>query len=410
MNLRERLQVVKTIAKKQEPAPRQVFPQFPRDWTVVADGVLKRAEYVKFDRQNAADVASLAILAPDFLPCLTIKGAPRFEPLVFFDFETTGLSGGAGTIAFLAAFGRFENTMNTLKITQYLLLDYPAERDFLEAVLPEFGARTSSQSTPVKANIVTYNGKCFDFQILRTCCFMNRLEPPIFNAVDLLHPCRRLWKRLLPSCSQASIESAVLGLDRIDDISGSLAPEIWFSFLKTGETDDLLRICAHNRRDIFGLASIFTALEDISRDPLGALFIDRESTALRWRETLRRYAAFFEENCEKTEINRYWETSRRLLEAARDCPRAALALAVDLFKEGREAEGRRLLVSLSNGDAPVSVKAQALRRLAFDAEKRLRDIDAALTYLDAGLAMETSASVRGYFERRRNRLLGKRGF
>ncbi|MDR0411823.1 MAG: ribonuclease H-like domain-containing protein [Treponema sp.] len=418
MNLRKRLQVFKAIAKKQEPMSRQrdVFSQFPPGWNLVANGVLKRVEYVRLDRRNTADATGLAILVPDFLPRLALvkRGMSRFKPLVFFDFETTGLSGGAGTIAFLAAFGHFENTedvnVNTLKITQYLLLDYPAERDFLRAFLPEFRAASSHQSMDIKADVVTYNGKCFDFQILRTRCLMNSLEPPIFNAIDLLHPCRRLWKRLLSSCSQASIETAVLGLDRSDDIPGSFAPEIWFSFLKTGEISNLLRICEHNQQDVFGLASIFTVFEDISRDPFGALsFVDHENIALWWREMLRRYATFLEENCEKTEIRHHWETSRRLLESTKDYPRSAFALALDLFKEGRRTEGRKLLASIiSSGDAPIPIKARALHHLAFDAEKRLQDTDAALSYLDTGLAMKISATLREYFNHRKNRLLTKR--
>ena len=35
-------------------------------------------------------------------------GAPTAGPLLFFDLETTGLSGGAGTLAFLVGCGYFE--------------------------------------------------------------------------------------------------------------------------------------------------------------------------------------------------------------------------------------------------------------------------------------------------------------
>ena len=39
---------------------------------------------------------------------LICGGAPAHLPFVFFDLETTGLSGGAGTQAFLVGSGRFE--------------------------------------------------------------------------------------------------------------------------------------------------------------------------------------------------------------------------------------------------------------------------------------------------------------
>lgn len=47
------------------------------------------------------------------------------ENLLFLDTETTGLHGGAGTVAFLVGIGRFEKGQFTVR--QYLMRDYDEE-------------------------------------------------------------------------------------------------------------------------------------------------------------------------------------------------------------------------------------------------------------------------------------------
>ncbi|MDR2965717.1 MAG: ribonuclease H-like domain-containing protein [Treponema sp.] len=198
-------------------------------------------------------------LLPVIVSDLAGRALPKIKDFLFFDLETTGLSRGHGTVAFLAAFGRFVPE-DKLKITQYLLLDYSGENDFLEAVLGEFKNK--------KSVIVTYNGKCFDSPILKTRCLVNRIKPPEYLHADLLYPARRLWKKIISSCSQVSVETNILGIDRDDDIPGALAPEIWFEFLKTGRTDRLLGICDHNTADISGLAKMLSAMISIAQDPV----------------------------------------------------------------------------------------------------------------------------------------------
>ncbi|GHV42619.1 hypothetical protein AGMMS49546_21890 [Spirochaetia bacterium] len=362
--------------------------------------------------------------------------------LLFFDLETTGLSGGAGTVAFLAAFGRFVppsgEAMSSvgkipwkLHITQYLLLDYPGEGDFLEAALGEFspdpGCRpqgadlSASQGFPL---IVSYNGKSFDSQILKTRCLMNGMKPPVYAHADLLHPARRLWKRVLSDCSQATIETEILGLDRTGDVSGAMAPEIWFDFLKNNDAAPLLGICDHNLKDIQGLAVIFSSLSQIAADPLAAMDtfrVDCEQLALRWRDALRREPCFGEDEARgelmaaqgrlmaaaQGEERRLGE---RLLERAaeRGGPRAAYVLALDLIRRGRAGEGREKLQALAAGDPPGEVKGLAWRQLAIDAEWRLRDAGAALSYVEKALALENNReSLQKELAARRERLLLK---
>jgi uncharacterized protein YprB with RNaseH-like and TPR domain len=349
----------------------------------------------------------LAILIPDFLPLL--PGLLEPGDLLFFDLETTGLSGGAGTVAFLAAFGRWSG--RAFRIDQYLLLDYPGENDFLEALLGELQKTSSGRVSPV----VTYNGKSFDAQILKTRCLINGMAPPAFTHIDLLHPARRLWKRLLPNCSQGEIEARILGLDRTGDLPGALAPEIWFSFLKSGEAGDLERIADHNIRDIRGLASLFTLLTRIAREPLKTrehFLYDTEKLALRWREISGRKDLPWEE--------RERGLGAALIEAAADQghPQAAFVAALDCLNRGRFEEGRRRLRELTGPDWPGAragpypvfpcsgeLRAAACRALAIDAEWRLKDREGALRYVEAALEeKEIRETLKRDLFRRRQRL------
>jgi uncharacterized protein YprB with RNaseH-like and TPR domain len=331
---------------------------------------------------------ALPILIPDLF---------RYDPgalpgpvdMVFFDLETTGLSGGAGTVAFLAAFGRFLPAPPEegaapfrLRVDQYLLLDYPGEDDFLAALLPEFAA---GSRPPL---VLTYNGKSFDTPLLRTRCIMMGRRPTVYAEGDLLHPARRLWKRVLPSCSQGEIETAVLGLDRTGDVGGALAPDIWFAFLKDADPGPLRGICDHNLRDIRGLAALFAALARIAREPLVArdrFRCDGEALALHWRLSLLRGGA--------GDLGPGAPgTGRELLAAAaaEGRPRAALVLGLDLIRQGLAAEGRRQILSVARGScgAEGPVRAAAYRALAVDAEWRQKKIGEALALVEEALLLE----------------------
>jgi uncharacterized protein YprB with RNaseH-like and TPR domain len=415
-NLRERLLRLKARPGEHLPAappapawwgeafPGGIPPGLGPDWKQAGSLTLTRSVFPELPGEfPRALPRSLAILIPDFLPLLQppepqeqdSPGAVFWEPgdLLFFDLETTGLSGGTGTAAFLAAFGRWMSSGGTFRIDQYLLLDYPGEKDFIEALLGELQKPApASGRVPL---VVTYNGKSFDAQILKTRCLINGLAPPAFTHIDLLHPSRRLWKRLLPNCSQGEIETRVLGLDRTGDVPGALAPEIWFSFLKSGDAGALKGIADHNIGDIRGLASLFMLLTRIAREPLKSrehFLYDTEKLALRWRELTRRKDLPWEEG------ERVLGTALIGAAADRGHPQAAFAVALDCLNRGRFDEGRRLLRDLAGPDWPGDragacpvfpcsgeLRAAAYRALAIDAEWRLRDREGALRYVEAAL-------------------------
>src|SRR6266851_4254850 len=77
-------------------------------------------------RVRVGDLAAWHERAAVHAPMLT-AGAPARLPFVFFDLETTGLSGGAGTYAFLVGCGRFGGD-GAFLTQQYVLAAFGDER------------------------------------------------------------------------------------------------------------------------------------------------------------------------------------------------------------------------------------------------------------------------------------------
>ena len=107
------------------------------------------------------------------------------ERILFVDLETTGLSGGAGTVAFLVGVGWFD--LGAFQVRQFLLTSYASERALLCAVAECFDAA---------ALLVTYNGKTFDVPVMETRWMFHRMRMPLESVrhFDMLHPARRLWR------------------------------------------------------------------------------------------------------------------------------------------------------------------------------------------------------------------------
>jgi uncharacterized protein len=191
------------------------------------------------------------------------------ESLRFFDLETTGLSGGTGTIAFLAAVGRAEN--GEFALTQVFLEDFPGEPAFLDFLLPLLAGDGAA--------IVSYNGRAFDMPLLRTRCVMNGMDPfePAAH-VDALFASRRLWRRVYGGASLGLLEREVLGLERGEDLPGAMIPEVWLSFAREGDHPLMRLVLSHNADDVIGLARLVARVQALFDDPrsrAGSLDLDR---------------------------------------------------------------------------------------------------------------------------------------
>lgn len=209
-------------------------------------------------RQKISDSPFNNNSIPKNIPLLFPEMETRsIENLLFYDLETTGLSGGAGTIAFLAGLGWVEK--NRLIINQYFLHDFPGEIDFLQLI---------GELLADKRVLVSYNGKSFDHPLLRTRFLMKGLKLPLISEIDLLHTSRRLWKKRLPSCRLGVIEDKILDIHRIDDIPGIEVPDIYFDFLKTNNPGPLEGVFKHHLQDIKSLAFLFAHIEELWSRPL----------------------------------------------------------------------------------------------------------------------------------------------
>ncbi len=178
---------------------------------------------------------------------------------VFLDTETTGLSGGTGTLAFMIGAARVVGSK--LQVEQFFLRN-PAEEKAQLAALASFvdGARA----------IVSYNGKSFDLPLINTRYILNRIKNPFleFEHFDLLHIARRVWRRRLKQCNLGNIEKEILGFNRSGvDIPGYLVPEFYRDYLLRGDASQIQGIFYHNEIDLLSLLALFNVLAEILENP-----------------------------------------------------------------------------------------------------------------------------------------------
>jgi uncharacterized protein YprB with RNaseH-like and TPR domain len=201
------------------------------------------------------DARSLSLLLPQ------IAEEKRFldtavdpEKWLFLDIETTGLSGGTGTYAFMVGIAWWD--AGGLQVEQFFLRDLDEEH----SMLLELSERLEQR--PV---LVTFNGKSFDWPLLETRYRMTRAVPAFspFLHLDLLHPARQLWRLRLGSVRLKDLERQVLGTDdrgldwtRLEDIDSSLIPQMYFDYLRGGPAEPLVGIFRHNQMDLRGLAAL----------------------------------------------------------------------------------------------------------------------------------------------------------
>ena len=216
---------------------RQVITRFDEDHCHGAAPIV---------RALSATAQELSVLALD--PALA---EVDFSRALYIDTETTGLSGGAGTVPFLIGMAWFEQREF---VVEQLLLEAPGlERPMLERL----SERLRSASV-----VISFNGKSFDWPLLRTRFILQRVPAPRLAAhLDLLHCARRVYKRRLGSVRLVQLEEAVLGFVRCDDIAGELIPQTYLGFLRGRTTGvELWPIVEHNGHDLVALAALLGEL------------------------------------------------------------------------------------------------------------------------------------------------------
>jgi uncharacterized protein YprB with RNaseH-like and TPR domain len=173
--------------------------------------------------------------------------AVRHDALLFFDTETTGLGVGAGNVPFMVGIGYYTGELFTV---EQLLIRNPAEEQAMLVYLQELLGRFT--------HIVSYNGRTFDWPILKNRYVLNRLklDDSKLLQLDLLYPSRSLWRNTLPSCRLSKVEESRLGFERVDDVPGSMAPALYFQYLAEKNPSVLQGVFVHNEHDIVTLAAL----------------------------------------------------------------------------------------------------------------------------------------------------------
>jgi uncharacterized protein YprB with RNaseH-like and TPR domain len=173
--------------------------------------------------------------------------------LIFLDTETTGLGGGAGTIAFLVGLGIFSES--GFELRQYFLRDPGEEKSMLLALEQDLVNREA---------FVTFNGRVFDVPLLEmryNIGARKRWSLSQWPHFDLLYPARRLWRRTLPNCRLGTIELEVLNVQRTDeDVPGELIPGMYLDYLRSGDATEMRKVVYHNAIDILSLVGLTTEI------------------------------------------------------------------------------------------------------------------------------------------------------
>jgi uncharacterized protein YprB with RNaseH-like and TPR domain len=174
------------------------------------------------------------------------------ENLRFYDTETTGLGTGAGTIPFLHAVGQFEG--DEFAVYQYFLSDYGEEAAMLVQMVAAHFADGGA--------VVTFNGKSFDWPLLKNRLRLYRQPVPEISHLDLVYPSRRLWKRNLERVSLGAVEQHILGLERVDDLPGREAPNRYFAYVESRDADLIAPVLDHNATDVCSLVVLAHVLAE----------------------------------------------------------------------------------------------------------------------------------------------------
>lgn len=342
-------------------------------------------------RHGSVYISDLQEMPVDLLDAISAGEIPDVDPrkIAFLDTETTGLAGGSGTYAFLIGVGAL--TGEGFELRHFFMRDYSEEASQLSALgehLRQFDV------------LVTYNGKAYDQPLLETRYRMMRQPPPFAKLVhlDLLFGARRLYKLQLDSCRLVELETQILGVERIDDVPGSIIPYLYFEYLRSRSAHRMWGIFEHNAFDILTLACLTGIVPRAFHSPLEVpLRRGPEMLGLaRWLRAAGR--------CEESIV-----LMRRALETGlpdalswrtlRDC-------AVLEKKKGNEAGALSLWTELTT--APNPHRTEALEELAKYFERREKNYLLALDMTEQALRHAATDSLRRRKERLEKRLSVRR--
>jgi uncharacterized protein YprB with RNaseH-like and TPR domain len=380
------------------------------------------------------DVRSLALLLPQGLPDASAAAEFAADPeqWLFLDTETTGISGGTGTYAFMVGIAWWD--AGGLQVEQFFMRDLDEEHSLLLEVSERMSQR------PV---LVTFNGKSFDWPLLETRYRMTRAIPPCAPKLhlDLLHPARQLWRPRLGSVRLKELERHVLGGEgralewsRHDDIDSSLIPQMYFDYLRGGPAEPLAGVFRHNQMDLRGLAALAgkiltlfdsghgfpDAAHHSTHDPIDlyglSRLMHRRGQPVRARELY--------ETALRSGLPRHVERLARrelaqLAKREQDYTRAT-SLWEDLRQASSAGKRERPAISLEDAQKVLESAIEAAEQLAIYYEHRAKQLQRAAELIshaiaelqsaqrDGGIAAARAAKIEARLARRLLRLERRR--
>jgi hypothetical protein len=337
---------------------------------------------------DCADVAQREPSHARVLGGARMDGDRGFVSPLFFDLETTGLAGGAGTFAFLVGSAGYVN--GALRTRQCFLTGYGAERPLLAAV---------TECMADADLLVSFNGRTFDAPLLETRYLFHRTSMPFADLphLDMLHTARRLWNGDA-GCSLRWLETALAGVRRRGDVPSIEIPARYVHYVRTGEVRPLVPVLEHNRLDLLSLAVLTAMAVDLVRQGasaarnapeclgLGRLY---ERAGLE-AEALSCYARAASSEAGGEEAIRA-EALRRLARRMR-CAR----------RHDEAASAWNDVLSLSTADGVLA--REAARALAVHHEHRSKDLRAARSFAVRAADAATTEAHRSSARHRLQRL------
>ena len=350
--------------------------------------------------------------------------------MLFVDLETTGLAGGAGTYAFLVGCAWYQD--GGLRIRQFFLSDFGAERVLLEAV---------AEVAAASGAVVTFNGKSFDLPLIETRFLLHRLQTPFaaLPHVDMLHPARRLWRedepdeegdspaayggrpvmrrqsggdirgRVAPrprsgegGCRLSALEETLCGHIREGDVPGFEIPSRYFHFVRSGDARGLAAVMEHNRLDLISLAMLTARASQALEDGVSGARTGREALGI---------GRLFERAGMPREALGAFLGAAELSDAdsvtRADAWRSFAVLSRRERRYQDAAEGWRRILELRR--CPPAILREASEALAVHHEHRLRDLQAARSFALRSLSVQATAARRDATRHRLARLDRKLG-
>jgi len=351
-------------------------------------GAYRHGKY-RLDEFGSTDLGAIDLLCRGAGALSTVLRYAQAEDFLFLDLETTGLSLGTGTYAFLVGLGYFRN--GRYQVKQFLLRSFPEEpcmianiKDFMEG----FGV------------LVTFNGKRFDLPVLETRFAIcgKTLAADRMVHWDLMYPSRRFWQDREENCRLGTLERTQLGVDRgLEDIPGSRIPEVYYRYVHHGECLDLERVLYHNTLDVLSLTTlaIHTARCLAEKDPAGV--------------NLLRLGRFFDRAGLGGAGRECYEIAARFGSCPDERDEALFRLAMRMKREGARREAMEILEGIvDRGGARLLDSCEEIAKFY---EHDLRDAENAMGFVLVALEIARPDELvrRERLLRRLGRLERKRG-